>query len=134
MSLQRLEKASNLDISFAAIPGRATVDEVELRELSKSMADQFAKSLIRQGWIDPRNKSEDEIERDAASYMAEIVEGRVSLVFVTDHRDDLSAKAREFLNVGELDLACCYTQRGLNIGLMVSSWLLANITGCLDKR
>ena len=73
-----------MDISFAAIPGRATVDEVELRELSKSMADQFAKSLIRQGWIDPRNKSEDEIERDAASYMAEIVEGRVSLVFVTD--------------------------------------------------
>jgi hypothetical protein len=113
MSLQRLEKASNLDMSFAAILGSTTVDEAKLRELSKSMADQFAKSLIRQGLIDPQNKSEDEIERDAASYMAEIVAGRVSLVFVTDHRDDLGAKAREFLDTGELDLAC----------LLYSTWI-----------
>jgi hypothetical protein len=107
MSLQRLEKASNLDMSFAAIPGSTTVDEAKLRELSKSMADQFAKSPIQQ------NKSEDEIERDAASYMAEIVAGRVSLVFESDRRDDLGAKAREFLDTGELDLAC----------LLYSTWI-----------
>jgi hypothetical protein len=113
MSLQRRQKGIKLGYLVCSDLGERTVNEAKLRELSKSMADQFAKSLIRQGLIDPQNKSEAEIERDAASYIAEIVAGRVSLVFVTDHRDDLGAKAREFLDAGELDLAC----------LLYSTWI-----------
>jgi hypothetical protein len=85
-------------------------------KLTEQLVAGFLVQAVREGLIDPRGKSEDELEREFLAYLKDVSDEEGEFLVVTDFTGAFSGKPDGSHATGRRRLLACSTRRGLSIG------------------
>jgi len=83
-------------------------EEKRFKRLSRIVVNSLIDNAIEKGEIDPKNKSESELDQEILDFLKSISGGKTEFLFVIDHREDLLAEAKKHVELGHNEFGCLF--------------------------
>jgi hypothetical protein len=89
-------------------PKKTMLSSKEEEKIKRSIVQAIINNAIEKGDIDPRNKSKSELEQEISNFLKSLTTGNTEFQFVIDHRENLLAEARRYVESDNNELGCLF--------------------------